>query len=291
MGTKLGQNFLISKAIARRIAKEAGIEPEDVVLEVGPGKGILTDALFKYAPKKIIAIEKDKYLASALKEKYDSFKNVEILEGDVLDYLEEDPRPREFKIVANIPYYLTSRMLRLIFSSGAPKTLPLKVVLMMQKEVAGRVAAKPPQMSLLSVSVQVFGKTRVAFRVPKKYFKPKPKVDSAVLLIEDISRDFFTGISEKDFFYLVKAGFTQKRKFLISNLKNYLWRPDPLSLDSAGFIAPKPNFGDARAGGVAEIKKTDLEEIFKECGVSLKARAQDVSIDNWKNLLYHLSQR
>ena len=286
---RLGQNFLTSYAIARRIAEAADIGPSDTILEIGPGKGILTEAILEKNPKKLIAVEKDKRFIGLLRDKFSEVGNLEIVEGDMLEVLNSKlpstnykPAKGEvrqgrqipnskfkllntnYKIVANIPYYITSRLLRLIFSQKNP---PERVTLMIQKEVAERICAKPPRMNLLALSVQVYGKPKIAFRVSRQFFKPAPKVDSAVIVLDNISRGFFREkkaspfnkrrrlFSEKEFFCLLHAGFRQKRKMLLKNLKN----------SEIGFI--------------------NLTGIFKKCRISEKARAENLALEDWRCLM------
>ncbi|MEK7090273.1 MAG: 16S rRNA (adenine(1518)-N(6)/adenine(1519)-N(6))-dimethyltransferase RsmA [Patescibacteria group bacterium] len=264
---RLGQNFLTSKNIARRIAAAADIQPADTVLEIGPGKGILTEAILEKNPKKIIAIEKDKNLASFLQEKYSEHKNLEIINGDILKILNNPSyclllAVPSYKIVANIPYYITSRLLRLIFSH---KKLPEKIVLMVQREVAERICARPPHMNLLALSIQAYGCPRIAFRVPKTFFKPRPKVDSAVIVIDNISRGFFKNtttpgvvVSEEQLFEFLHVGFRHKRKMLLKNLKNSTIKPRRFH---------------------------SWAEAVNACGINEKARAENLSLDDWKCLI------
>lgn len=221
MGKKLGQHFLTTTAIPKRIVECANIQQADVVLEVGPGKGILTQFLVEKA-KKVIAVEKDAALVQYLQEKYTDVKNLEIVEGDILKHGAENmEHGTHFKIVANLPYYITSRFLRLFLEETAHK--PQSMVLMVQKEVAERMCAKPPHMNLLALSVQAFGKPNILFNVGKGNFSPPPKVDSAVIAIENISDDFFKKhrMSPKEFFKLPKKAFSQKRKMLRSSIGSY----------------------------------------------------------------------
>lgn len=252
MKSRLGQNFLTSKYVAQRIAEVADIQPNDVILEIGPGKGILTEAILAENPKKLIAVEKDKNFVGLLKEKFSADKNLEIVSDDALRGLEARSYKLEagYKIVANIPYYITSYLLRLIFSQ---KNLPSKVVLMVQKEVAERLCARPPHMNLLALSVQVYGEPHIAFRVSKTFFKPRPKVDSAVIVIDNISRDFFKDMSEDGFFDLLHAGFRHKRKLLLSNLKS----------------------------SISGIGKVVWKSGFKTCEINEKSRAENLSLKEW----------
>lgn len=216
MGKRLGQHFLTSTAIAKRIVESANIQLSDVVLEVGPGKGMLTQFLIEKS-KKVVAIEKDKHLVMFLKEKFKEVKNFRVIEDDILHtrYKILDTR---YRIVANLPYYITSRFLRLFLEEMANK--PQTMTLMVQKEVAERICAKQPHMNLLALSVQAFGKPKILFRVSRGNFAPPPEVDSTVIAIENISDAFFKKrtISPKEFFALPKKAFSQKRKMLRSSI-------------------------------------------------------------------------
>src|SRR3989338_2999830 len=172
MGKRLGQHFLTSTAIAKRIVESANIQPSDTVLEIGPGRGMLTQFLVEKA-RKVIAVEKDTALVSLLRDKFESVGNIEILEGDILKIKNAKIKnqndnlkfkiPKKYKIVANLPYYITSRFLRLFLEEMANK--PQSMTLMVQKEVAERICARPPHMNLLALSVQAFGKPKMLFRV------------------------------------------------------------------------------------------------------------------------------
>lgn len=215
MGKRLGQHFLVNSSVAERIVTAARVQPDDVVLEIGPGKGVLTHLLAQKA-KHVIAIEKDKNLVIYLKNRFEAVKNIEIIEQDILKY--SDVRHR-YIIVANLPYYITSRFLRLFLEEMPNK--PISMTLMVQKEVAERICAKPPNMNLLALSVQAFGKPKILFTVGKGNFSPPPEVESAVIQISDISDNFFKkhGVTPKEFFTLPRKTFSQKRKMLRSSLQ------------------------------------------------------------------------
>ena len=212
----------------------AHLAPTDTVLEIGPGTGVLTRALAKRV-KKVIAIEKDETLARALTRqlKTQRITNVEILEGDILTQM--PPMSVPYKVVANIPYYLTARLLRLLLSarggsaSGGEeqKEKPSDVVIMIQQEVAKRIIAKPPHENLLALSVQVFGTPTLIATVPASCFAPQPDVDSAILSVSDISDNFFLAhrIDPQQFFHLARLGFSQKRKKLINSLSGIMDKP------------------------------------------------------------------
>jgi 16S rRNA (adenine1518-N6/adenine1519-N6)-dimethyltransferase len=213
---KLGQNFLIDKNILEKIINTAEIKKEDKILEIGAGIGNLTKELAKKA-KKVTAVEKDKKMVEILKEELKNFKNVEIVEGDIRDLLKEiSEKLKNYKIVANIPYYLTSRLLRKIFEL---KRKPKLIVLMVQKEVAQRIVAQPPKMNLLAISVQFFARVKIVHYVSRNCFFPRPKVDSAIIKILPQKPP----LKEIDlFFKIVKAGFLHPRKKILKNFNKGL---------------------------------------------------------------------
>lgn len=189
----------------------------DTVLEIGPGTGVLTRALAKNAGC-VLAIEKDERMAEELKKSLNDggFSNIEVMSEDILHFV---PILDRYKVVANIPYYLTSRLLRLIFEEW-PR--PELIVLTIQKEVAQRIVARPPKMNLLALSVQIFGTPEIIKKVPAECFYPKPAIESAILKISYISDRILkeAGVSPKDFFTIAKTLFGKKRKTILNNLAN-----------------------------------------------------------------------
>jgi 16S rRNA (adenine1518-N6/adenine1519-N6)-dimethyltransferase len=251
----LGQNFLHSERALFSIRDGADPTGDDIILEIGPGKGALTDKLIPLAGK-IVAVEKDDELYELLKGKYK--KEIEkgtldLIHGDILDF---DPnifsfyKDLTYKIVANIPYNITGLIFRKFLSAD---TLPERIVILVQKEVAERIVAKDKKESILSISVKVYGTPIYIERVLAGSFSPAPNVDSAILLIQDISKDFFKNFSEKDFFLLLKAGFAAKRKKLSSNLGNI-------------------------------IDKKRVEEAFQILSLDANTRAEDVPVQIWGEL-------
>jgi len=211
---RLGQNFLIDKSVLQKIIETADLKSSDFILEIGPGIGNLTQELAKKA-KKVIAVEKDLKLAEILKELLDcwNIKNVRIVNKDILKL---DPKPstlKSYKIVANLPYYIVSPVIRKFLESKYP---PESMILMVQKEVAQRICARPPEMSLLAVSVQFYAQPEIISYVSKKSFWPQPKVDGAVIKLKVESQKL--KVNKELFFGIVKAGFIQPRKQLINNL-------------------------------------------------------------------------
>lgn len=211
----LGQYFLRCSWVLGAMEKAAELNSDDTVLEIGPGEGALTRHLAGKV-RRLIAIEKDEGLARALVHEFRGNRSVEIKEGDILKI--DLPR-RPYKVVANIPYYLTSRLLRRLFESEEP---PSSVILMVQKEVAERMLALPPKSNLLSLAVRAHGTPKIIARVPRSCFYPQPKIESAIIKIQGISDIFFRTheISEKDFFAVARAGFGNKRKTLVNSLSN-----------------------------------------------------------------------
>jgi len=214
----LGQNFLRSPSVARAIAETACEKGSDVVFEIGPGEGALTDELLKRA-RRVVAIEKDTRLIAPLKKKYAheiKTKKLSLIEGDTLS-----TQPWEvigapsYVVAANIPYYITGAIIRHLFSA---KIQPKRIVLLVQREVAERIVARDHKESILSVSVKIYGTPRIIKKVPAGAFHPRPSVDSAVLLIENIKNPFAHKTNEKKFFIVLKRGFAHKRKLLRKNL-------------------------------------------------------------------------
>ncbi len=217
-GAKLGQHFLMHPRIAERIVLAAKLSPDDVVLEIGPGKGMLTRILLSHV-KKVIAVEADAGLAKHIEEEFASDiarGALELLFADIRTF---DPEllPPGYKVVANIPYYISGDILRKFLST---RHQPSSMTLLVQKEVAVRIA-REKKGSLLALSVKAYGVPTYEFTVPRGAFLPAPNVDSAVLSIRDISRNNFRDIGEESlFFELLRAGFSQKRKMLAKNLQN-----------------------------------------------------------------------
>lgn len=204
----LGQNFLVNKGILEKIITAADIKDE-FVLEVGPGLGIMTKELADRA-KKVLAVEKSKEMVAILKETLQEYKNIEIIEEDILKF--NLAGLRDYKVVANLPYYIATPTIRKFLEA---ENQPRKMVLMVQKEVAQRICAKPPEMSLLAVAVQFYGEPRIICRVSRGSFWPTPKVDSAVLEIKPRPAPI---PNVQQFFEIVKRGFAHPRKQLINNL-------------------------------------------------------------------------
>lgn len=250
----LGQNFLNSKNIAGDIVRAARLTPMDTVLEIGPGKGFLTAELLASGAQ-VIAVEKDERMIPLLQETFSEAiqqKKLTLIYGDIVELLEKKtlPLPTQYKLVANIPYYLTGYLLRAFLEATEKPTL---MVLMVQKEVATRIVARDKKESILSLSVKAYGEPRLVKKVPARYFTPAPNVDSAILSIENISDNNFVNKKEEErFFEIVKAGFAHKRKILAGNLK--------------------------------ELLHDRTQALLKEAQIKENARAEDVSLKQWFNL-------
>lgn len=251
-GARLGQHFLRGTWAAHVLIEGAGIQKGDTVLEIGPGEGALTRELLKTGAR-VIAIEKDEALVETLRHTFAgeiSSGRCTLIQGDVRDLGPEalGLTRGAYILAANIPYYITGEIIRSFLTSAAhPKTMALLV----QKEVAERIARSEKE-SILSISVKAFGTPRFAAKVARGNFSPPPNVDSAILVVENISRDFFSDVDESLFFSVVKKGFSAKRKLLAGNLSS---------------------FGKER-----------VLAALTEAGIPLKARAEDVPLTAWKEL-------
>lgn len=212
----LGQHWLHDQLVLDDIAGCAEINAHDTVLEIGPGLGTLTSVLTKQA-QKVIAVEFDHTLAVYLPTRV-SATNLEIIESDILQF-DFTKLPPDYKVVANIPYYLTSNLIRVLSESSNP---PQTAVLLIQKEVAERIASDPGDMSILSVTAQYFWHVSLGNIVPARLFTPPPKVDSQILILHRRDQPLFQDVDSKQFFRVVKAGFSQKRKTILNSLSGGL---------------------------------------------------------------------
>jgi len=233
-GAKLGQHFLTGTWAARKLVEAARITRDDTVLEIGPGRGALTKELLKAAGR-VVAIEKDGRLAAELHRTFATqIRNgtLTVVEGDVRDLDLRETELGEYILAANIPYYITGEIIRQFLTADEqPKTMALLV----QKEVAQRILARDKKESILSISVKAYGEPSIAAVVGRGNFSPPPSVDSAILIVRNISKRFFKGSDERSFFDAVRAGFSSKRKFLAGNLAKKFGRERALSaLASAG---------------------------------------------------------
>lgn len=245
----LGQHWLNDSATLQYICDVGEVSPEDTVLEIGPGTGTLTKLLVKRA-KKVVAVEFDAELAADLPNQIKA-ENLEVVSQDILRF-DLTSLPPNYKVVANIPYYLTSNLIRVL--SETPNQARA-VVLLVQKEVAERVAAGSGQMSLLSVSAQFYWQVGLGEVVPARLFIPPPKVDSRVITLDRRDNPLFTDIDQKKFFQLVKAGFASRRKTLLNSL----------------------------AGGL-RTEKEQIQSILDQAQIPASLRAQALSLDDWHRL-------
>jgi len=245
----LGQNFLIDDTYLQRIVETANVTASDEVLEIGAGIGSLTRHLAGAAGQ-ITAVEIDNQLFPILKKVLKSFDNVRLIEGDIMEIESRELTSQAvFKVVANIPYYLTSNLIRHLLEAPFK---PAVIALTIQKEVAERVCAEPGKMSLLSLGVQIYGKPRIAFLIPAKAFYPIPKVDSALLLVDLYDQPVISVESLDSFFKLAKAAFMQKRKKLHNAL------------------AGAPGLGNQKA-----------VELLYRSGIDPDRRAQTLALQEW----------
>ena len=276
----LGQVFLKNRIYLSKIIKAAEIKPNDLVLEIGPGTGILTEALLQTGAK-VVAIEKDPKMVDFLQNRFKNNKNLTVIQADIRDFIQNQgfknlkltvychSRPASkcgvnssgnlssYKVIGNIPYYLTSHLIQLLLES---KDKPKIIVLMIQKEVAQRIIAQPPKMNLLALSVQFYSTPKIICFVPKSAFWPQPKVDSTIIqLIPKKILLSFPRKREPQFFQLIKAGFSHPRKLLINNLSYNL-----------------------------KIPQDQLQQVFAKLNISLKTRPQELPLQTWLNLTKYL---
>jgi 16S rRNA (adenine1518-N6/adenine1519-N6)-dimethyltransferase len=254
----LGQNFLKDDAVLQRIVESANLSADDMVIEIGPGHGTLTELLAQKC-KKVIAIELDDRLIPILTEKFKINNKVEIVHEDILkinlpEFISNKlAKPKAgYKVVANLPYYITSPIIRLFLETEYP---PKEMILMVQKEVAERICAQAGKMSILAVSVQYYAQPEYLFTVPNESFEPMPKVESALIKISNIKSQI-SNQERKNFFRIVRAGFSAKRKTLVNNLSNGLL-----------------------------IDKKEIEEKLISIGFSKNTRAQELGVEDWNKLI------
>lgn len=245
----LGQHWLKDRDVLMKIAEDAEIQPDDTVLEIGPGLGTLTSELLRRS-KNVVAVELDQDLAAKLPGQFPG-KALEVVNEDILSF-DISRLPENYVVVANVPYYITSKIIRLLLDAD---NKPRQTVLLIQKEVAERLAAGPGNMSILAISAQIFAEVSLGDVVPAEYFTPPPKVDSQVVILKTRTVALVAPSDEKAFFRVVKAGFSSKRKKLRSSL-------------SAGLGVTKP----------------EIEEILGKAGINPDVRAEALSIPEWITL-------
>ncbi len=250
----LGQNFLSDPIILQKVVRTSGITSDDAVLEIGPGLGSLTVELAKSA-KRVVAVEIDENMFGPLGEVLAQRANVDLVLGDILaqDVRDLMSAPAPYVVVANIPYYITSAIIRHLLESDHP---PQRLILTVQKELGERICADPPDMNLLALSVQVYGSPKVTFRIPAGAFYPPPKVDSSVVQVDVFTKPLIARESLDLFFQLVKAGFSQKRKTLRNSI-------------SAGMRWPKES----------------AEKALESAQIDPMRRAETLSLSEWKALV------
>jgi 16S rRNA (adenine1518-N6/adenine1519-N6)-dimethyltransferase len=245
----LGQHWLKDQATLEAICEEAGLNKNDTVLEIGPGLGDLTRQLVKRA-RRVVAVELDPRLANELSNSVIA-QNLEVIQADILKF-ELTSLPADYKVVANIPYYLTSNLIRVLCESTNP---PLVMVLLVQKEVAERIAATPGQLSLLSISTQLYYEAKPGPVIAAELFEPPPKVDSQLIILKRRPELLFKDLDTKTYFRLVKAGFAGRRKKLRGSL----------------------------AAGL-HTSKAEADELLAAAGINGDRRAQELSLQDWHKL-------
>ena len=247
---ELGQHWLRDPEILAEIAEAAELDEDDVVLEIGPGLGTLTSRLLARAGR-VVTVEFDADLARKLPGQFPG-KNLEVINEDILQF-DLNQLPAGYKVVANVPYYITSKIVEKLMTA---ENKPSLAALLVQKEVARRIAAEPGEMSILAVSAQLFAESELDIEVPRHFFTPPPKVDSQVVVLRTRTEPLVAAEDQKDFFRIVKAGFSAKRKKLRSSL----------------------------SGGLG-VSKDTAEQLLKKAGISPDARAEDLAIADWQRLL------
>lgn len=250
----LGQNFLKSKPALNMMTSAGEVGEADTIVEIGPGKGALTEKLLENGGK-VIAIEKDRDLIDFLKEKFATeIENgkFELVQGDCLEWNPSILQAKNYKLIANIPYNITGAILKKFLSADIQ---PERMVLLVQKEVAERIVARDGKESILSISVKAYGTPKYMMKVEKRFFSPAPKVDSAIIAITGISKKNFKNQDQENrFFEVLRAGFAHKRKVLKKNLEDAL-------------------------------PKEKIAELFKTYNINEKVRAEDINLSNWLDFI------
>ena len=257
---RLGQHFLIDREVLQLITSTAELTSTDIILEIGPGLGILTKELARQAGR-VIAVELDNKLAALLKQTLASFDNITIINEDILhiDPATLLPEPSAYKVVANLPYYITSPVLRhFLEASVKPETM----IVMVQKEVAEAIVAEPGQRSVLSISVQFYGKPGIVSFVPAQSFHPAPEVDSAILRIDVYPQPAVAVTDKRGFFELVRAGFTASRKQIVNSL----------------------------AQGLG-LHKAEVLTLLEKAGIVPQRRAETLTLEEWAQLWQVFTRR
>jgi 16S rRNA (adenine1518-N6/adenine1519-N6)-dimethyltransferase len=245
----LGQHWLRDEAALNEIVNAARITKNDTVLEVGPGLGTMTKLLVKKA-RKVVAVEVDDVLARRLSSEIIT-NNLIVRNQDILRF-DLGELPPKYKVVANIPYYLTGNLLRLLSDSNNP---PHRMSLLLQKEVAQRVAAKPGEMSIIAVALQLGYEVGIGKVIKAELFTPPPKVDSQIVILKKREKELFNGLDKDAYMRVVKAGFSNPRKKLRSSL-------------SAGL----------------GLSKSEADELLKNAKINGNLRAQNLNLNDWHKL-------
>ena len=262
----LGQHFLKSERALSTIIEAGNVGAEDIVFEIGPGTGVLTEKILNTGAK-VVAIEKDDALFESLKEKFEkeiSSSQLRLIHGDILKFDLSELIINKYKLVANIPYNITGTILKKFLETNRQ---PEKMVLLVQKEVAERIVSRPSHRvtgdgkeSILSMSVKAYGTPRYVETVKAGSFVPVPKVDSAIIAIENISKKFFDNLPENEFFEMLRAGFKSKRKKLSSNLSTI-------------------------------FEKGEVQKVFQKLKLDENLRAEDIGVEIWQKIAQNLLNR
>lgn len=246
----LGQHWLFDSKSLGAVCDAAQIEPNDIVLEIGPGLGHLTTELTQRA-KRVVAVEFDEQLARELPNRVNA-SNLQVVHQDIMRF-DVSQLPKGYKVVANVPYYITSAIVRLLTESPTP---PASITLLVQKEVAQRIAAQPGDMSVLAVTAQIYAEPHLGAIVTADKFDPPPKVDSQIITLIMRPTPLFAGATPKTFFKVVKAGFGEKRKTLRNSL----------------------------SGGL-QLPKDETEQLLQRAHLAPGARAEQLSLADWQRLV------
>lgn len=263
----LGQHFLRSTNALIKIVEAANVGPDDVVLEIGPGKGALTQKLIE-AGARVIAVEKDDRCIQLLDETFAHLPDAQkpiVIHGDILDediqkilFNKKHLGTKPYKLVANIPYYITGALFRLFLEKLRQ---PSSLTFLIQKEVAEQIVSRNGKEGILSLSIKAYGEPRYVGKVSRDAFSPPPKVDSAIIHVAAISRERFGKLSDEDFFRVLKSGFRARRKKLLGNLRD-------------GLLLPKET----------------LEQVFAELNISTDIRGEDLVLPHWMALAKRITE-